>query len=308
MEDLLLYFAILPSLLIVIALIRSNNIITVTLLSGAFSLFTVIMYNLLDAPDVAMTEAVVSVLSSVFAICTIKKIYKNNYIFQDSFKPSIFILAMICGCILVYASLDLPSFGNPNFNHYYLENTASDIGIPSTVTAILASYRGYDTLLETLVILVGGLSILLISKTSYSARTDQDFLVAKLARFIFPFILLFGLYIQMHGEISPGGGFQAGCLIAIAFILYEMACGKSILSSLKLKVIAVSGVGIYFITGLLGMLGDAAFLNYNIISENQVLGQKIGIMLVEFGVGVAVSATMLLIYLSLNYASDESKL
>ena len=312
LENGLLYFTIFATLLTVIAFIRSNNIMVITLLNGTFSLFTVVMYLLLDAPDVAMTEAAVSVLSSVFAIYTIKILYNNSFSFTDSFKLGLFILSMLFAAILIYASLDLPAFGQPIFNPYYLEHSASDTGIPSVVASILASYRGYDTLLETLVILIGGLSILLISKPIESLSSSSDLLIDKLTRFVFPLIMLFALYIQFHGEISPGGGFQAGSIIAVAFILYAMTFGEDnllkFISLAKLQIIAVAGVSLYFVIGLICLFKKTNFLNYSILAKNQVLGQKIGIMAVELGVGIAVSATMLIIYLSLAYASDKSKL
>ena len=74
LECYMIYLTMMAIFIIVIALIRSNNIMTITLLNGAFSLFTVMMYLLLDAPDVAMTEAAVSVLASIFSIYTIKQV------------------------------------------------------------------------------------------------------------------------------------------------------------------------------------------------------------------------------------------
>ena len=104
------------------------------------------------------------------------------------------------------------------------------------------------------------------------------------------------VYIQMHGEVSPGGGFQAGAIIATVFMLYGLAFGEdqllSFISLDRLKIIAVIGVWMYFSVGIMGLLGIKEFLNYS------DLGAKNAIMIVELGVGVAVSATMILIYLS----------
>lgn len=354
MENYLLSFTIFSTFLIVSAFIRSNNIVTLVILNGAFSLFAVIMYLTLDAPDVAMTEASVGALSAIFSIYAIKAIYKNNFLFADSFNPWLFGLALILALLLIYASLDLPSFGSPTFNHHYLENTSNEIDIPSVVASILASYRGYDTLLETLVILVGGFSVLLLSDyDNYNLNSEnlltpslilnqtdglksedaqsipirehiqvsQNSLVSlkmgsgitrKITRFILPLILLFALYIQFHGEISPGGGFQAGAIVAIAFILYDMVFESDsliqIISLNKLKAIAISGISIYFATGLISLLNEASFLNYNVLGSNSLLGQKIGITTVELGVGLSISSTMLIIYFGLAYASDKSKL
>jgi multicomponent Na+:H+ antiporter subunit B len=304
-DELIQYFTIFSSLLIVIAFIRSNNIISIMLLNSAFSLFTVIIYLILDAPDVAMTEAAVSTLSSIFSIYTIKTLYSKNFVFIDSFNPWLFSCCIGVASLLIYSSLDLPEFGKPNFNHYYLENSLQDIGINSVVAAILASYRGYDTLLETLVILVAGISVLLVSETVKLPMSKSDQLITKMTRFILPLILIFAFYLQLHGEISPGGGFQAGTIIAISFILYAMAFGENklleLISITRLKIIAVLGVAIYFFTGLIGLVSNKSFLDYG-------SNQQTGIMLVEMGVGLAVAATMLIIYLSLVYAPYKSQL
>jgi multicomponent Na+:H+ antiporter subunit B len=304
-DALIQYFTIFSSLLIVIAFIRSNNILSIMLLNSAFSLFTVIMYLILDAPDVAMTEAAVSTLSSIFAIYTIKNLYSKNFVFIDSFDPWLFSGCLGFASLLIYSSLDLPEFGKPNFNPYYLENSLQDIGINSVVAAILASYRGYDTLLETLVILVGGISVLLVSDTAKLPISKSDQLITKMTRFMLPLILIFAFYLQLHGEISPGGGFQAGTIIAISFILYAMAFGENklleLISITRLKIIAVLGVAIYFFTGLIGLISNKSFLDYG-------SHQQTGIMLVEMGVGLAVAATMLIIYLSLVYAPHKSQL
>lgn len=314
-EEELICGIILLASLVIVFFITSKNIVNIVLFNSAFSLFTVFMYMVLDASDVAMTEAAVGVLASIFSIYAVRSIYNSSYKFQDQFKPLLFIILMIIAAIFIYASYDLPEFGNPIFNNYYLKNTEKDIGIPSTVAAILAGYRGYDTLLETMVILIGGLSVFLVSDQFYTEEVEHDQIVSKLTRFMFPATIVFALYLQMHGEISPGGGFQAGSIIAVAFILYSMTFGNSNLLNLvsigTLKNIAVFGVALYFITGLCGLFDSLEFLNYSVFAGNKLLAQQTGIIVVELGVGVAVAATMLLIYFCLsssNYASDKYKL
>lgn len=314
-------FIIAISFIIIVFFIRSNNSLFTSLLSSAFSLLSVIMYLVLDAPDVAMTEAAIGILVSIFSIYAIRTIYISPYEFTERFNPLLFIISILFATLLIYASFDLPEFGSQfaisqqRTAAAYLENAPSDINIPSIVAAILASYRGYDTFLETLVVLIGGLSVLLITEQSEPIQENSDLLITKLTRFMFPVVILFALYLQIHGEISPGGGFQAGAVIAIAFILYAMSFGDQALLKItslkKLKNIAVTGVGIYFITGLCGLLGGLEFLNYNIFTNNKILAQKIGIITIELGVGITVSAIMLLIYFCLalsNHVSNQSKL
>ena len=103
LENNLMYFVIFASIPIVISLAYSKNILTIALLNSCFSLFTVIMYSILDAPDVAMTEAAVGVLTSIFAIYTIKYLYQYPYSFEDKHSPLLFILCLILAACLIYA-------------------------------------------------------------------------------------------------------------------------------------------------------------------------------------------------------------
>lgn len=310
----LLYPILFLSLLVVIFLIKANNIIDVILLNSAFSLFTVVMYLILDAPDVAMTEVAVSVLVSVFAALAIKSIYKNYYQFEEKFNPILFLLMMIFAGIFIYACMDMPEFGKPVINSIYFKNNKEDVGVPSVVTAILAGYRGYDTLLETIVILLGGVSILLVSEQNkLPDPQEKDNLVSTMSRLIIPVIVLFALYLQFHGEVSPGGGFQAGVLCGAAFIIYALSDPNFLNTSFfnKLKNIAVLGAGIYLVIGAISLVSNLEFLNYNIFSDNKLLAQKLGIILVEIGVGITVGAVMLLIYCCLaleGYVFNKYKL
>ncbi len=195
--------------------------------------------------------------------------------------------------------MDLVKFGSPEFNRYYLINSQKDIGIPSVVASILASYRGYDTMLETLVVLIAGMGVLLMSDEPSPIAASKDQLINVMIRIMLPITLLFGLYIQLHGEISPGGGFQAGAIIATIFMAYAISVGdKAFLNLISLqgiKVIAVTGVSLYLFIGLMGIFKAAEFLNYNMY-----FSQAINIMIIEFGVALTVSATMLLIYFRLR--------
>lgn len=300
-----IYFVILSTLLIAIALTKVKNIVIALILNTTFSIFTILLYLILDAPDVAMTEASVSVIIFTIAVFTIRSNYKISHIFEDRFKPFIFTGCLALAVALIYASTDLHEFGFPKFNNYYLDYSGNEIGIKSVVASILASYRGYDTMLETLVILIGGIGVLLISGSSIKIEQNSDNLEILMTRIMLPIILLFSLYIQANGENSPGGGFQAGSIMATIFIAYALANGRlyllNLISLSKLKIIAISGVILYLSVGLISLIMGGEFLNYNIL-----LNQKIGITIVELGVGITVCATMLLIYIGISDASDES--
>lgn len=126
----------------------------------------------------------------------------------------------------------------------------------------------------------------------------KDQLVLRVtAKLLIPFILLYAFYIQLHGEYSPGGGFQAGVIGAAAFILYSFIFGneaaKNVISTDTIKVLAAFGVLIYGGVGVVALLMGGEFLNYTVLWSDQKTAQKIGIVIIELGVGLTVFAVMM---------------
>ena len=128
-------------------------------------------------------------------------------------------------------------------------------------------------------------------------------------KLIIPLILLFGLYVQFHGDFTAGGGFQAGVIFAAGFILYniifDIKVGQSILSINMTKNLMAAGLLLYVFVGFLGILLGGNFLDYNPLSSNSVQGQLTGVFLIELGVGLTVSNVMILIFYSFNHIDKE---
>jgi len=120
------------------------------------------------------------------------------------------------------------------------------------------------------------------------------------AKLLIPFIILFALYVQFHGDFGPGGGFQAGVIFSAAFILYTLVYGletaERIIPIHILKIFASLGVLIYAGTGVAGLLLGGQFLNYNVLADVPITGQHIGIIVIELGVGITVAAVMIMIF------------
>lgn len=169
MDEILLGISALVMVITCIYLMVSKSLIESVIIMSIFSLFIGICYLFMDAPDVAMTETALGACLSTCVLLNLVKI-----VGEDVGKPQktkIALATLLCITLvacLSWASLDLPQFGtedSPLQTHltkYYVENTRNDIAIPSIVAAILASYRGYDTLGETTVILIAGLAVLVI--------------------------------------------------------------------------------------------------------------------------------------------------
>ena len=119
------------------------------------------------------------------------------------------------------------------------------------------------------------------------------------AKLLIPVILLFALYVQFHGDYSPGGGFQAGVIFAAGIILYALIFGlEDTMEALPpgvLKILSASGVLIYAGVGLETIILGGNYLDYNFLAHEPTHGQHLGIFLVELGVGTTVFSTMLLL-------------
>jgi multicomponent Na+:H+ antiporter subunit B len=127
--------------------------------------------------------------------------------------------------------------------------------------------------------------------------------------FIIPYLILYAIYIQLNGEVSPGGGFQAGVIFASGIIAFDLLNGSKktceFFSEKALIICGIFGVLIYASTGLVSFLFNDNYLNYNSIAKtpwvnHPLTGQHIGIFFIEIGVGLTVSSIMCLIYLVLK--------
>jgi len=120
------------------------------------------------------------------------------------------------------------------------------------------------------------------------------------AKLLIPFILIFGLYVQFHGDFGPGGGFQAGVIFAAGFILYGLLFGLDAVRKVAprglIRVLVAGGVLLYAGVGFAGMLLGGNYLDYNVLAHDPVHGQHLGILLIEFGVGTTVAAVMITIF------------
>ncbi len=129
----------------------------------------------------------------------------------------------------------------------------------------------------------------------------REHLILRLvSKFLIPFIILFGFYVQFHGDYGPGGGFQAGVIIAAGCILYGLVFGleplrQAIPQSLVTALVAL-GLTIFAGTGFMTMMLGGKYLDYQWLAHDPVHGHHYGILIVELGVGITVSATMLTIY------------
>ena len=129
----------------------------------------------------------------------------------------------------------------------------------------------------------------------------RDYLVLRVvAKLLIPFMLLFALYVQFHGDLGPGGGFQAGVTVAAAVIFYGLIFGlpaaRALVPDAAVEALAALGVLLYAGVGVAGLLLGGNYLDYFVLAVDPVAGQHRGILLIEFGVLLTVSSVMLKIF------------
>lgn len=135
-----------------------------------------------------------------------------------------------------------------------------------------------------------------------AAPVTNDIILRTSASIMVPLILLWGLYVLVHGALGPGGGFQAGVILAAGFILYTAAFGlretKKILTMEQVMVIASTGLFIYAGVGVLAIAFGGRFLEYGVIplGHSPAEASKYGIEIVEVGIGLTVMAIMISIF------------
>lgn len=157
-----------------VAIVRMTNLFAIVMLFGIFSLLSAGLFVVMDAPDVAFTEAAVGAgISTVLMLATLALVKRRQKPYYGEAPRSHrawlpLIVVAVTGSALVYGTWDIPGFGAPDapaqshVARYYIENTMQETGVPNIVTAVLASYRGFDTLGEVTVIFTAAVAVLLL--------------------------------------------------------------------------------------------------------------------------------------------------
>lgn len=156
-------------ILVAFAMLRSRHLFAVVMLSGIYSLLSAAFFVSLDAVDVAFTEAAVGAgVSTVLMLAGMLLTARREKPVRSGRAPVALAVVFAVGAALFYATADMPAFGDPNApaNSYvgqaYVDETPNDIAVPNIVTAVLASYRGYDTMGEVMVIFTAGVAVILL--------------------------------------------------------------------------------------------------------------------------------------------------
>jgi multicomponent Na+:H+ antiporter subunit B len=230
--------------------------------------------------------------------------------------------------LLLYVVANMPPMGdadNPTnsseVTRRYLDRAEEETHTDNVITGVIINYRGYDTMGEVTVIfcaLAAVLAVLGREKRgkiyAYAdrSRVPSSVIVRTMVAFLVPFIILFSVYTILHGEISPGGGFQGGAIIGGSMIIFTTIFGlyessQRIPQKLRLP-LEGSAVIAFFAVGVLGLLGGGNFLTYawpNIAAALQPALVTWLTVIVEIGIGLGGAMIFISILFSMIREEEE---
>lgn len=333
--------------LVALAVAKLRSLFAIVMLTGAYSLLSAMWFVSFDAVDVAFTEAAVGAgVSTVFLLGAMLLTARTARVERSWNRIGPMAVCLLTGAVLIYATVDLPAVGDvasPANSHVgveYLQRTAAEIDIPNVVTAVLASYRGFDTLGEVAVVFVAGLAVSLLlgfGERSLSANhkpsrdnlkgvvtptepSDHHVILRVVSKVMIPIVAIYALYVHFHGEISAGGGFQAGTIFTAMIILYSLIFGiTAALDAFPVvwaRGLAALGVVIYAGVGFYTMIQGGNYLDYDYVlpkpdyygpDDPNTHGQHVGIILIEIGVLFAVAGSLITVFYAFAGRAPEIK-
>ena len=260
----ILPFLLVFLLLAALAICLAKNLMASVIIYTSFSSVLSLLWILLAAPDLSITEAAVCTgISGVLFFVALKRIgvtdaeYKKKNIKpvlvqerdggRKSFRyfyNTLYIL--VCGsfsAILIYTASELPPFGdpsNPSNNEVprrFIEQGVQDTGALNAVSSMLWSYRSFDTFGEACVLFAAVCAILILLRGGRVTLPEgdlfrremeeprQDVILKNIAFLLVAIIMIFGFYALLNGHITPGGGFSGGAILGVMLVLYASAYG-----------------------------------------------------------------------------------
>ncbi|MEM9800648.1 MAG: DUF4040 domain-containing protein [Planctomycetota bacterium] len=309
----------------------TRNLFAAAMLFSIFSFLSASLFVVLDAADVAMTEAAVGAgVSTILLLSTLASTGYRVRKRPPGRNQLALAVSIAVGATLVYATLDMPRFGDPlapvhvhPIANHYINISPKETGIPNMVTPLLASYRGYDTFGETAVVFTAGIGVLaLIGRRRREDGTPlranglpddtakRHRVLRVVSKQVIPAILLYACYVQAHGDYGPGGGFQAGVIFASGLILYMLIFGvdaaERAIPPKTLERLIALGLLLYGTVGVVSIVQGGAFLDYRTLSHDPKHGLHYGIIAIELGVGITVTAVITtIVYSFAAFLQDE---
>jgi len=209
-----------------------------------------------------------------------------------------FLLVLVVGAGFCAVLANVP-FGEDKVDvaNHYMRNGARETGAANIVTSVVVAYRGFDTLGEVTVLFIAAVAVGVVlfpgGKAAGEEKEEASLIVRTGSKVLFPFIVLLGVYIFVHGHLTPGGGFQGGAVIASGFLLLYLAWpGRRVGRKAFSAVESLSGLA-FLAVGVLGIIYGVGFLG-NFLplgARNELLSAGV-IPIIYVAIGLKVGAEL----------------
>ncbi len=239
----------------------------------------------------------------------------------------VLIVMLLCWAVFLFAVAEMPLMGDPgNITNThvvprYLEKGVEEGGAPNIVTGIILNYRGYDTSGEVTVIFTALIGVLAVLKRE-NIKKDKSLveispvktsvIVTTVVKFLTPLIILFAIYMILHGDVSPGGGFQGGAITGGSIIAFTLTFGLlATMRKFRLSIripLESSAVLAFIASGLVAMFFGLPFLTFLIPGfgfHTQELIRHALFIIIEIGIGVATGIIFASIFAAMGKVSKE---
>ncbi len=261
----------------------------------SFGLLMALAWVRLNAPDIALAEAAIgSAMTGALLLAALDE-FKPSAKRRNGPGPGIASL-LFCGAlgfVLAFALLKLPPEAAGLRDAAATE--VSKTGVSNPVTAVLLSFRGYDTLLEIGVLLMAALAVLSLGNRPprFVLAPSRSLVLSAMVRFLLPILVLAAGYLLWVGADAPGGAFQAGSVLAGAFILAALVDTgwMSRVSDRQWRWILAAGLGVFLAAGAGTMLSGVSLLEYRGATSKRV------ILAIETAAALSIGATLLILFL-----------
>ncbi len=273
----------------------AQNVVRAITLFIALGLLLAIIWARLNAPDLALAEAVIGAgISGALLLSAIKDYPATSTQNQHSVSVKWLIngMTLALSIIMIWAIWHALKMSDGVRLSELVTSNVPDSGVSNPVTAVLLNFRAYDTLLELAVVLTAVLSILMLNKKRQVVASDSP-LLQSMTRWLVPLLVVTAGYLLWVGADAPGGAFQAGAMLAAAIILLHMT-NPSLHQGFKLyllRILLVAGIFTFVIVGI-GMM----FLNDDFLAFNPNTAGVL-ILVIEAAATVSIATALSLAYM-----------
>jgi multisubunit Na+/H+ antiporter MnhB subunit len=297
-----LNLTMLPDLILAVMLIgmawaalSSDDLRRGVILYIAFGLLLAIVWARLHAPDLALAEAAIGAgLSGALLLVALRDEAGGNVATGEVSPGSRWIVdlfALIMTCLIAWV-LWLTIYAEPVERLAQLANSMLEhSGVSNPVTAVLLNYRGYDTLLELVVVLTAVLGVLVVGRERSGYRQAGP-VFCGLVHWLVPLLIVTAGYLLWVGAHAPGGAFQAGATLAAAGIVLRLAGNDAagLPDGMLLRYLLVAGIGLFLLIGLGMTVNGGQFLQYPEAWSGSL------ILLIESAATASIAAALVLAY------------